>query len=61
MIKSKLLMKNFGLPVEEVEHKPYPVTEEDTLTAPDDDFAEIKYIACWRLAVFTKSSEHYNV
>jgi len=25
--------------------KPYPVPEEDTLTAPEDDFAEIKYMA----------------
>jgi hypothetical protein len=35
MIKSKL-------PVEEVEHKPYPVPEEDNFTPPDDDSAEIK-------------------
>ena len=53
MIKS---MKISGLPVEEVEHKPYPVPEEDSFTPPQDDFAEIKYMACWRLADFTKSS-----
>jgi hypothetical protein len=49
MIKSKLLMKNSGLPAEEVEYKPYPVPEEDTITASDDDFAEIKYMACYLL------------
>ena len=30
--------------------KPYPVQEEDILTAPDDDFAEIKYMAKEKLA-----------
>ena len=48
MIKSKLLMKNSDLPAEEEEHKPYPVQEEDILTAPDDDFAEIEYSATCR-------------
>jgi len=48
MIKSKLLMKNSDLPAEEEEHKPYLVPEEDILTAPDDDFAEIKYSATCR-------------
>ena len=45
MIKSKLLRENSGLSAEEKEHKPYPVQEEDILTAPDDDFTEIKYSA----------------
>ena len=44
MIKSKLLMKNSGLPAEEVEHKPYPVPEEDNFTPPYDDSADSKYI-----------------
>jgi hypothetical protein len=43
MIKSKLLMKNSGLSAEEVEHKPYPVPEEDSFTPPDGDSAEVKY------------------
>ena len=38
MIKSKL-------PAEEVEHKPYPVPEEDSFIPPDDDSGEIKYMA----------------
>jgi hypothetical protein len=45
MIKSKL-------PAEEVEHKLYPVPEEDILTAPNDDFAEIKYMAKERNRAF---------
>jgi hypothetical protein len=48
MIKSKLLMKNSGLPAEEVEHKPYPVPEEDSFVLPQDDSAEIKYSATSR-------------
>ena len=43
MIKSKLLKKISGLPAEEVEHKPYPVPEEDSFTPPQDDSAEVKY------------------
>jgi hypothetical protein len=45
MIKYKLLMKNSGLPAEEVEHKPYPVPEEDSFVPPQEDSAEIKYSA----------------
>lgn len=57
MIKSKLSD-------EEVEHKKrdntkkpklYPVQEEDILTTPDDDFAEIKYMAKEKLAKSSKS------
>ena len=44
MIKSKFLKKNSGLPAEEVEHKPYPVPEEDNFTPPDDDSADSKHI-----------------
>jgi hypothetical protein len=56
MIKSKL-------PDVEVEQKkngntkkpkPYPVQEEDILTAPDDDFAKIKYMAKEKLAKTSK-------
>jgi len=63
MIKSKLLKKISGLPAEEVEQKkkgntkkpkPYPVQEEDILTAPDDDSAEIKYMAKEKLAKTSK-------
>jgi hypothetical protein len=54
MIRSKLLMKNSGLPPEVVEHKPYPVPEENSLTAPDDDSAEIKYLAKEKLAKTSK-------
>ena len=41
-------MKNSDLPAEEEEHNPYLVPEEDILTAPDDDFAEIEYSATCR-------------
>jgi transcription elongation factor Elf1 len=34
--------------------KSYPVQEEDILTAPDDDFAEIKYKAKEKLAKTSK-------
>lgn len=45
MIKSKFLRKIAGLPAEVVEHKPYPVPEEDSFVPPQDDSAEIKYSA----------------
>jgi len=48
MIKSKLLMENSDLSAEEVEHKPYPVPEEDSFVPPQDDSAEIKYSATSR-------------
>ena len=63
MIKSKFLRKISGLSAEDVEQgkkgntkksKPYPVQEEDILTAPDDDFAEIKYMAKEKLAKTSK-------
>lgn len=44
-------MKNSGFPAEEVEHEPYPVPEEDSFTPPQDDFAEIKYMAKEKLSV----------
>jgi hypothetical protein len=53
MIKSKLLVKNSGLPVKEVEHKKedstkkrklYPVQDEGILPIPDDFPDGIKYI-----------------
>jgi hypothetical protein len=56
-------MKNSGLPAEEAEQKkkgntkkpkPYPVPEEDSFIPPDDDFAEIKYMAKEKL---TKTSK----
>jgi len=56
MIKSKLSAK-------EVEQKkkgdtkkpkPYPVPEEDSFIPPDDDFAEIKYMAKEKLAKTSK-------
>jgi hypothetical protein len=34
--------------------KPYPVQKEDILTAPDDDFAEINYMAKEKLAKTSK-------
>ena len=55
MKNSKLSKKNSGLPAEEAEQKkkgitkkpkPYPVPEEDSFIPPDDDSAEIKYMAC---------------
>ncbi|HZK12754.1 MAG TPA: hypothetical protein VFD10_10510 [Atribacterota bacterium] len=52
MIKSKFLRKIAGLPAEDVEHKPYPVPEEDS--SPDDDSAEIKYMAKEKLAKTSK-------
>jgi hypothetical protein len=54
MIKSKLLMKNFSLSAEEVEHKPYSVPEEDSFIPPDDDSAVIKYMAKEKLAKTSK-------
>ena len=54
MIKSKLLIKNSGLSAEEVEYKPYPVPEEDSFIPPDDDSAEIKYMAKGKLAKTSK-------
>ena len=48
-----MIMKNAGFPAEEVEQenrgntkkqKPYPVQDEDTLSAPEDDSADIKYL-----------------
>jgi hypothetical protein len=37
MIKSKFLRKTAGLSAEGVEHKPYPIPEEDSFIPPDDD------------------------
>ena len=34
MIKSQVLMKNSGLPDEDVEYKHYPVPEEDSFISP---------------------------
>ena len=57
-------MKKSKLSVEKVEQKkkgntkklkPYPVPEEDILTAPDDDSAEIKYMSKEKLAKTSKS------
>ena len=56
MIKSKLLMKISGLPDEEVEHKPYPVPEEDSFIPPQDDSAEIKYMSKEKFAKTSKPS-----
>ena len=53
-------MKNSDLPAEEEEHKPYPVQEEDILTAPDDDFAEIKYSATFRQHFLQPSPNEYK-
>jgi len=39
MIKSKLLMKNYGLSAEEVEYKLNPVPEEDSFTPPSERFS----------------------
>ena len=53
-------MKNSDLPAEEEEHKPYLVPEEDILTAPDDDFAEIKYCATCRQHFLQPSLNEYK-
>jgi len=63
MIKSKFLRKVAGLPAEEAEQKkrgntkkpkPYPVPEEDSFIPPDDDSAEIKYVAKEKLVKTSK-------
>jgi hypothetical protein len=52
MIKSKLSAKEAEQEKKgnTTKPKPYPVPEEDILTAPDDDSAEIKYMAKEKLA-----------